>query len=107
MDLLQGKIKLKRATIEKRYGTDLQVKAVPGELRQVASNLLANGLEAIDEAGTVRLHVSKSTSVRSGQPRVKITVADNGKGIDAATLPRIFEPLFTTKKRPDRDLVCG
>jgi signal transduction histidine kinase len=24
-------------------------------------------------------------------------VADNGKGIGAATLPRIFEPLFTTK----------
>ena len=29
---------------------------------------------------------------------MRITIADDGKGIDAATLPRVFEPLFTTKE---------
>ena len=98
VDLLRGKIRVKGTTIEKQYDGDLQVTAVPGELRQVFSNLLANSLDAMDQEGTVKLRVSRSTCVNGDQPRIRITVADNGKGIDAATLPRIFEPLFTTKE---------
>ena len=98
VDLLRGKIKVKRAIIEKKYDGDLQVSGIPGELRQVFSNLLTNSLDAIGEAGTIKLRVSRSTCVKGGQPRVRVTVADNGSGIDAATLPRIFEPLFTTKE---------
>jgi len=97
-DLLRARIKAKRATIEKQYDLDRQVTAVPGELRQVFSNLLANSLDAIQEQGTIKFRVSKSTCVTNGQPRIRVTVADNGRGIDAATLPRIFEPLFTTKE---------
>lgn len=97
-DLLRARIKAKRANIEKQYDLDRQVRAVPGELRQVFSNLLANSLDAIEEQGTIKFRISKLTSVTSGQPRIRVTVADNGKGIDAGTLPRIFEPLFTTKE---------
>jgi signal transduction histidine kinase len=50
------------------------------------------------ESGAIKVRVSKSTYVNSGQPRIRVTVADNGSGINAATLPRIFEPLFTTKE---------
>jgi PAS domain S-box-containing protein len=98
LDLLRGKINLKRAVIHQQYGRDLFVTAVAGELRQVLSNLLANSLDAIDEEGAITLRVSRFSHVRSGRPGVRITVADNGKGIDAVTLPRIFEPLFTTKE---------
>jgi len=98
VDLLRGKIRLKLANIKEQYDGDLQVAAVSSELRQVFSNLLANSLDAIDEKGTIKLRVSRSTCVASGQTRVRVTVADNGKGIDAATLPRIFEALFTTKE---------
>jgi signal transduction histidine kinase len=98
VDLLRGKIKVKRAAIEKQYNGDLRVTAVPGELRQVFANLLTNSLDAMDDSGTIKLRVSTSRCVNSGRPYVRVTVADNGKGIDAATLPRIFEPLFTTKE---------
>jgi PAS domain S-box-containing protein len=98
VDLLRGKIKVKRATIEKQYDGDLQVSGISGELRQVFSNLLVNSLDAIGEEGTIWLRISKSTCVNGCQSRVRVTVADNGTGIDAAALPRIFEPLFTTKE---------
>jgi PAS domain S-box-containing protein len=98
VDLLRSKIRLKSARIEKRYQGEFHATAIPGELRQVFSNLLANSLDAIDEDGTVMLHVARSTSVSSRQSRIRITIADNGKGIDAATMPHIFEPLFTTKE---------
>jgi len=98
VDLLRGKIKVKRAVIEKQYDGDFQVTGVPGELRQVFSNLLTNSLDAIGEDGTIKLRVSMATCVNDGQPRIRVTVADNGTGIAAAALPRIFEPLFTTKE---------
>jgi PAS domain S-box-containing protein len=97
MDLLRGKIKLKRAHIQKQCDGDLQVRAVAGELRQVLSNLLVNSLDAIAEGGAIALRASKSACADRGRPCIRITVADNGAGIDAATLPHIFEPLFTTK----------
>ena len=97
IDLLQGKIKVKNATVTTEYDGNLQVSAVPGELRQVFSNLLANSLDAIDAGGAIKLRISRST-VSDGRPSVRITMADNGKGMEAATLPRIFEPLFTTKE---------
>jgi PAS domain S-box-containing protein len=97
VDLLGGRIKIKRAVIEKQYAGDLYVEAVPGELRQVLSNLVGNSLDAIPDEGVIKVRVSKSSAVKSHSNQVRITVADNGKGIDAATLPHIFEPLFTTK----------
>jgi signal transduction histidine kinase len=98
LDLLQSKIKAKRANIEKRYRGNLEVKAVGGELRQVFSNLLANSLECIRESGTVILSIHGGLRAKSGARTVRITVADNGPGIQEAIRPRIFEALFTTKE---------
>jgi PAS domain S-box-containing protein len=99
LDLLRGRIRAKGVTIEKQYDDGFQVTAVPGEMRQVFSNLLLNSLDAMDQEGTITLRVSKSMCVNSGQPRIRVTVADDGKGIDSTTLRRIFEPLFTTKEQ--------
>jgi PAS domain S-box-containing protein len=98
VDLLRGKIRAKGAIIERQCDDGLRVLAVPGEMRQIFSNLLLNSLDAIGHKGTIKLRASKSTSVDSNRPRIRVTVADNGKGIDASILPRIFEPLFTTNE---------
>jgi signal transduction histidine kinase len=97
VDLLTAKTKAKHAVIEKQWDSDVQITAVAGELRQVFANLLANSLDAIDKKGTIKLRVSTG-STSNGYRCVRVTVADNGKGIGAATLPHIFEPLFTTKE---------
>jgi PAS domain S-box-containing protein len=98
LDVLRAKFVSKRVTVKKRYRGDLQVTAVAGELRQLLANLLANSLDAVEETGTIQLRVSKMTRGDGRQPCIRITVADNGTGISAAALPRIFEPLFTTKE---------
>jgi signal transduction histidine kinase len=91
LDLLKSKIKSKHAVIEKQWNNDVQIVGIPGELRQVFSNLLANSLDAIQEGGTINLRVT------ANQHRVRITVADNGKGISTELQQHIFEPFFTTK----------
>jgi PAS domain S-box-containing protein len=63
-----------------------------GELRQVISNLLANGIDALSDGGTMHIRVSRFSD------RVQLTMADNGYGIRTENLKRIFEPFFTTKE---------
>jgi signal transduction histidine kinase len=61
------------------------------KIRQVLVNLLQNALQASPEGGEVRL------SVDGDQSAVKFVVEDQGVGIPAANLERIFHPFFTTK----------
>jgi signal transduction histidine kinase len=96
VDLLQSRIHAKQTTIEKQYDGSLQLTAVAGELRQVVSNLLANSLDAVDENGTIKLRASYARCP-DGRRCLRLTVADNGKGIDPANRSQIFEALFTTK----------
>ena len=96
LDLLQGKIKAKRVTIDRRCEEHLQMTGVFGELRQVFSNLLTNSLDAVDINGTVKLRASTAPFTGKGH-RVRVTVMDNGQGIDTEALPHLFEPFFTTK----------
>ncbi len=97
IELLKNKIRARGVTVERRYSEQVQVTAVAGELRQVFANLLSNSLDAIGANGTIKLRVSRLQYLRNGQSYLRVSVADNGSGIDKATLGRIFEPLFTTK----------
>jgi PAS domain S-box-containing protein len=96
-DLLQGKIRAKGVIIEKQCDDDPCVRGIAGELRQVFCNLLSNSIEAVSANGTIKLRVSRSRNFINGQWYVRVTVADNGKGIDPSVRPHIFEPFFTTK----------
>ncbi len=97
LDLLSAKIKAKEATVIREYRGDPHTMAIPGELLQVFSSLLLNSLEAIGDGGQIRLRLSEITCPPDGRAVLRVSVADTGRGIEAATLPRIFEPLFTTK----------
>ena len=66
-----------------------------GELRQVFPNLLTEQSDGIEDGGAIKLRVSKSTCVNTGEHRIRVTVADGGKGIDAATLLRSSMLLIT------------
>jgi PAS domain S-box-containing protein len=97
IELLKAKILAKQATIETRWGRDIQVSIVAGELRQVFANLLANSLDAIPSKGMVKIRTSVAFDQKRGAPCFRITIADNGKGIPNHLRPRLFEPFFTTK----------
>jgi PAS domain S-box-containing protein len=65
-------------------------------LRQAFSNLCRNALEACTEAGTapaIEIH----GTVDQGQGVTRVTVDDNGPGVDVQAGDRIFRPFFTTR----------
>jgi signal transduction histidine kinase len=71
--------------------TGVKACVIPGELKQVVANLVANAIDATEGGGRIRV------SARSAKDKVEITVSDTGSGIEEANLSRLFEPFFTTK----------
>ncbi|WP_413198896.1 sensor histidine kinase [Nostoc piscinale] len=84
------------------YGKLPHVHCYIGEMNQVFMNLLANAIDALDEAiiqGKMSDRIPQiqiTTDVNSQQMAV-IKIADNGIGIPERLKQRLFEPLFTTK----------
>jgi signal transduction histidine kinase len=70
--------------------------AQPVQLRQLLRNLVANAIDALrGVSGRVRVLRIEARLDRAGG--LRLTVRDNGIGIDAAQARRVFDPLVTTK----------
>jgi PAS domain S-box-containing protein len=88
-----------------RQAEDLwQAEADKGQIQQVVSNITVNALQSMPGGGHLRIaleNVNLPEAAMAG-PRpgryVKITVQDEGTGIDPKHLDRIFDPYFTTKQ---------
>ena len=63
------------------------------ELQQVVLNLLLNAADAVDAMEKPAIVVTTSQV----ESNVAIDVSDNGTGIAARVMPRLFEPFFSTK----------
>ena len=68
------------------------IQADPDRLNQVLLNLYLNAIQAIGHGGVITVTASECSD-----GRVKVSVADNGKGMTAEQLDAIFTPYFTTK----------
>lgn len=65
------------------------------QLRQVFTNLIVNGLQAMPEGG--ELFVDARPSGSTG--KMCVTVRDCGSGISADDMDKLFTPFFSTKVR--------
>ena len=89
-----------RPTIEviQNYGELPPIKCYPGPMNQVFMNLLANAIDAVEDAWEKDqrcLTITVSTEVLRESAIVRI--ADNGLGMTDEIQKHLFEPLFTTK----------
>ena len=69
----------------------------PAQLEQVILNLTLNARDAMPKGGRLRISTGSAHS-DGGAPLVRLSVEDDGVGMDEATRPHIFEPFFTTKE---------
>jgi signal transduction histidine kinase len=111
-----------RMKIEQDIPPDLpEVFVDSTHLVQVFTNIIANAIDAMPEGGTLTIRADKRgsefttdrsglvefTDARSGlsatalstgeEQSVRVSFTDTGCGISAKNLPKVFEPLFTTK----------
>ncbi|HYG99758.1 MAG TPA: PAS domain S-box protein [Terriglobales bacterium] len=98
LDLYGPKLKNKAISVQRRYRTPSSVRAIEGELRQIVSNLVSNSIDALGTNGMLHIRTSCPGLNNGQRPKVRVTIADNGAGINSQHLKRIFEPFFTTKE---------
>jgi len=97
LDLLDRRLRQQNIDIHRRFRPVRQVLAHDGEIRQVLANLIGNAIDALPLGGRILLRTAPARDWATGTPGLRITVADDGTGMDPATRARIFEPFFSTK----------
>jgi len=86
--LLKGNV-----TVEKKLGAPGRVRGHAGQINQVFMNLLTNAAQALSG----RENATITIETEGNEERVIVRIRDNGPGIPAEVLPRIWDPFFTTK----------
>lgn len=110
-EMLRERMRHHRIDLSVQVPIDLPLAmADPGQVEQVLLNLLLNACDALigtpaaeqvetaasDAQSWIRV-VGARCLLESGDPAVSLEVVDNGPGMSATTLARIFQPFFTTK----------
>jgi signal transduction histidine kinase len=70
------------------------------KMRQVILNLLSNAIDFTHENGNIEI-LTKRNNKKGKDAGIQIHIRDNGEGIPASNIDKIFEPYFTTKYRSD------
>lgn len=94
LDQMDHQIPLDNYFIQRMYQASV-IEGDEDQLRQVFTNLIVNGLQAMADGGT--LSVATECDQQAGW--CKITIADSGPGISAEVQEKLFTPFFTTKPR--------
>jgi len=75
-----------------------------GQIEQVVTNLVVNAKQAMPDGGMIHaqlVNVTAEDAAEKGmdrRPFIELTIRDEGVGISADILPRVFDPYFTTKQ---------
>ena len=79
-------IKINIDDVDARISVDVR------KIEAVITNLLVNSAQAMENKGTINVRILDNSS------NAIIAIEDSGPGIDSLILPKIFDPLFTTKQ---------
>jgi PAS domain S-box-containing protein len=95
VDLVAGDLSRRQIACDLDLPAGLpKVRCDTRQVQQVLVNLLQNAIDAVDGDGRVRVFTGAA-----GDDAVVLGVRDNGSGIPADSLSRVFEPFYTTKER--------
>lgn len=114
-DVIDGMLKMLRRLIGENIALEWsprdgiwQLRVDPSQVDQILANLVVNARDAIGDVGTVRISVDnfvvdeafceKNPEAGVGE-YVRLSVSDDGCGMEEGALARIFEPFFSTKDR--------
>jgi PAS domain S-box-containing protein len=81
--------------IRKSLDSERKIVLRRGEMMQVISNLISNSIYAMPEGGVLSLSVLDTASPVDA---IVLTVEDQGSGIAAHDLPKVFDAFYTTRR---------
>ncbi|MEE9333184.1 MAG: cache domain-containing protein [Granulosicoccaceae bacterium] len=92
LHLVQHELDGKAIKLDISFDANALVRVDRQEFQQVLVNLLSNAIDAVDRGGRISLMTGSNDS------EVWLIVNDDGKGIAADDLQRLFDPFFTSDK---------
>lgn len=98
LDRVAGQFSAKQVQIDRDFRWDDVFVAGAGHLRQLLENVIINSFES--RAGRIHVRVERGTNWR--MPRrlgIRISVMDDGCGIEPQQRKHVFEPFFSSKIR--------
>ncbi len=99
LEIYRGKMANKNLNVITRYGPSCELLGLPGEIRQVFSNLVANAIDASPKGGAIVLKATRSRDWKTGHGwGIRVSVGDRGGGVPQSIRPHIFEPFYSTKQ---------
>lgn len=93
--LVEPQARRRRVEIVRSIAPAPSIQADPDALHLVFVNLFTNGLQAMPDGGTLQIELTADRPARE----LLVRVRDQGIGIPAEDLDRVFEPFFTRKDR--------
>jgi two-component system, NtrC family, sensor kinase len=88
----------KNLRVVRQYETYEPITVLPGEMRQVLSNLISNAIEATSPRGRIVIRIRSARRWNGGDGRgLRLSIGDNGTGIPDEVRSRLGEPFFSTK----------
>jgi len=92
-------------SVIKEYSQLPSIECYPGQLNQVFMNLLANAIDALEEANQKRSPEEITANPNTiwirtkaiDKERIAIAISDNGLGVPESARSKLFDPFFTTK----------
>lgn len=97
LTLFKARLRGHSVTIERQFRSKRRVSCLEGEIRQVIINLIGNAIDAMREGGKLTVRLRDVSSPKTEEEGVRITVADEGSGINSEEKKKVFEAFFTTK----------
>ena len=86
-------------TVQLQLDEDMEIEADAVRVRQLLHNLIRNAQEALEGQADAHIEITAGFVPGTERAMAEISVSDNGPGIAAELLPRLFEPYVTSKNK--------
>jgi len=81
------------------HAESCEIQADEQKLRQVFNNLIKNALDAITNTSSPRISINTNKMEINNESYIKLTISDNGQGLEPSIARNLFEPYVTTKAK--------
>ena len=98
LTLLTSRLQKHHVDVEKHFADIPLLVIHDGEVRQLITNLMTNSLDALPHGGRIVIRTRSAVHSATRRQGIRLTIADNGIGMDPSTKSHLFEPFFSTKE---------